>query len=332
MSAELLQRAFARRSILLADGSTTAVRAVNSRADDLPQVTVDWFDGVAVLSLYRAMSLEEEHALAQALVTGVGARAVYLKRRPREARTAARSSRDELAPAQPMAGEHVPELVVKECGLSFRIRPADGLAVGLYLDMRDTREWFRAQVAAKTVLNCFAYTCAFSVYAQVGGAARVVNVDLSRRVLDWGEENLRLNGGQPQRRDHIAGDVFDWVRRFGRKGERFDVVILDPPSFSTSEGRAFSAKRDYSKLVASASPAIAPRGMLVACCNLEDLGGDAFEAQIRRGLDGVGRRGRVVKRLGPSPIDFPEHPDEPAALKVRAVLLDEPREPSRGRS
>lgn len=322
MTAELLRRAFDRRSTLLADGRTNAFRVVNSRGDGLPDVTVDWFDEVAVLSLYRSVQREEEQALAHALVTAVGARAVYLKRRPREARTAARRSREELAPDRPLAGEHVAECVVKESGLSFRILPGDGLAVGLYLDMRDTREWLRARVGGKSVLNCFAYTCAFGVYARAGGARRVVNVDLSRRALDWGEENVRLNGGEPERRDHIAGDVFDWLRRFGKKQERFDVVILDPPSFSTSEGRAFSAKRDYSKLVESASCVVASQGMLIACCNLEDLRADAFEGQLRRGLERAGRRGRVVEKIGPSPIDFPEHPGEPAALKVRVLLLD----------
>ena len=322
MNAQLLRRAFDRRSSLLADRTTNAVRIVNSLGDGLPEVTVDWFDGVAVLSVYRPLPLDEEYALAETLVSAIGARSVYLKRRPREARTAGRRSRDDLAPSRPLAGEHFPELVAKENGLSFRVLPADGLAVGLYLDMRDTRTWLRGHVAGKTVLNCFAYTCAFGIYAHAGSAERVVNVDLSRRVLGWGEDNLRLNGGQPQRRDYIAGDVFDWLRRFAKKGERFDVVVLDPPSFSTSEGRAFSAKRDYFKLVAAASPLVAARGMLVACCNLEDLRAESFEAQVRRGLEQSGRRGRIVERLGPSRIDFPAHPDEPPALKVAVVSLD----------
>src|SRR5690606_23072127 len=110
-------------------------------------------------------------------------------------------------------------------GLRFIICPGQGLSVGLYLDMRDGRQWVRGQVAGRTVLNCFAYTCAFGVYSHAGGAARVVNLDLSRRVLDWGEENLRRNGVEPRRIDHIAGDTFDWLGRFQKKGEQFDCVI-----------------------------------------------------------------------------------------------------------
>ena len=321
MKLELLERALARRSSLLRDGRTTAVRAVNARADRLPDVTVDWFDGVAVLSLYTAFPENEERALAGGLAARIGARSVYLKRRPREARLTTKTNPERLAPPWPLAGESTEELVAKENGLSFRIRPADGLAVGLYLDMRDTRQWLRSRVRGRSVLNCFAYTCAFGVYSHDGGAARVVNVDLSRRVLDWGEQNLRLNGGVPARSDHLAGDVFEWLRRFARRGERFDVVILDPPSFSTRKGGVFSANRDYPTLVDAAAPVVAQTGWLVACCNLEDLPGKRFEALIRRGLERAGRRGRLLERLGPSAIDFPAHAAEPAALKVRVFEL-----------
>jgi 23S rRNA (cytosine1962-C5)-methyltransferase len=317
----LLERAFERRAPLLRDGRTTAVRAVNGRADGVPLLTVDWFDGVAILSLYSALPEKAERALADDLVARIGARSVYVKRRPREARVATKVNRARLAPPLPLAGDPVPELVAKENGLSFRIRPPEGLAVGLYLDMRDPRQWLRSRVRGRSVLNCFAYTCAFGIYAHDGGASRVVNLDLSRRVLEWGEENLRLNGGAPERRDHLAGDALDWFRRFARKGERFDVVILDPPSFSTSKRGVFSAARDYPHLVAAAAPVVSEGGWLVACCNLEDLPGQRFDAQIRKGLEEAGRSGRLIERLGPSAIDFPSHPAEPPGLKVRVLDL-----------
>src|SRR5690606_25253946 len=120
------------------------------------------------------------------------------------------------------------------------------------------------------------------------------NVDASRRVLDWGEENLREAGGRPERRDFIAGDAFDWLARFKRKGERFEVVVLDPPSFATTRKSRFSAARDYGALVAAAAPVVAEGGLLLACCNLARMPRADFEAQIETGLAAGERSGQVL--------------------------------------
>ncbi len=319
-----LHAAFERRAPLLRSGHTTAFRLCNAEGDRLPHVTVDWFDGVAVLSLYRAFPQEEERALAEAIVAVTGARSVYLKRRPREARVVANVARPEVAPSEPLLGERVEQLEVRENGLRFIIRPGQGLPTGLYLDMRDVRAWLRdeGRVRGRTVLNTFAFTCAFGVYAHAGGAARAVNVDLSRRVLDWGEENLTLNGFPSDRRDHLSGDCFDWLLRLGRKGERFDVVILDPPSFSTSRAGPFprfSAAKDYPRLVELAAKVVAPEGMLLAACNLEDLRPDRFERMCLQGLASAGRSARRLLPLGASELDFPSPVGAVPSLKVRAV-------------
>ncbi|MBX5483255.1 MAG: class I SAM-dependent rRNA methyltransferase [Myxococcaceae bacterium] len=313
-----LQKAIDRRAPLRQRTPTTnAFRLVNARGDALPDVTVDLFDKVAVLSLYRDLPPDEEVRLAEAVRQTSGARAVYLKRRPREARVAANVAKSEVAPESPITGERVDELTVLENGVHFVIRPGQGLSVGLYLDMRDTRQWVREQIRGRTLLNTFAYTCGFGVYAHHGGAARAVNVDLSRRVLDWGEENLRRNGFLPDRRDHLAGDCFEWLKRLAKKGETFDVVVLDPPSFSTSRSGRFSAARDYPKLAAAAAPVVADGGWLVACCNLQQLSGARFEAMVQAGIAQAGRSARLIQRLGPSAIDFPSTSDEPPGLKVR---------------
>lgn len=313
--------AWARRAPLREGSTTTAYRVLNARGDGVPDVTLDWFDQVAVLSHYRTFSPDEEMAQAEVLTRVLGARAVYLKRRPREARHVANTAKAQVAPEHPLSGEVVDSVVVRENGARFLIRPGQGLSVGLYLDMRDTRAWVSRHIQGRTVLNCFSYTCAFGVLAHQGGARRAVNLDLSRRVLDWGEENLSLNGGVPDRKDHIAGDTFDWLGRFARKSETFDCVILDPPSFSTSPKGRFSAARDYPALVAAAAQVVSRGGLLVACCNLESLEGVRFEQWIQQGVERAGRQGRVIEALGPSTIDFPEGPEEPPALKVRILSL-----------
>ncbi len=318
---ELLRAARERRGPLLSDSRTTALRVLHGEADGVPEVTADVFGGLCVISLYRDLTPAEEQTLLDAAVAAWTPRSVYLKRRPREARVLANVAKEALAPEVPARGEPVESLTALENGLSFLIRPAQGLSVGLYLDMRDTRVWLREEVRGRTVLNLFAYTCAFGVVAAAGGAKRALNIDASRRVLEWGEENARLNGQPVDRYDYVAGDVFDWLKRLAKKGEAFDVVIADPPSFSTTRTARFSAARAYARLAEAAARVVAPGGRLVACCNHAGLPARRFEAMVAEGLALAGRQGRGGRSLGPSPLDFPSPPGQEPALKVHVVEL-----------
>ena len=318
---ELLHRAWERRAPLREDPRTTAYRLVNGEPDGMPDVTVDFFESVHVMSLYQDFSPAQEQALLDAAEAAWAPRSLYLKRRPREARHLANVAKEQLAPEVAAWGESVDSLVALENGLRFLIRPGQGLSVGLYLDMRDTRAWLAGEVRGRTVLNLFSYTCGFGVAATAGGAKRVLNVDASRRVLDWGEENARLNGQPVDRYDYVAGDVFEWLGRLARKGERFDVVVADPPSFATTRTSRFSAAKDYASLAEACARVVAPGGRLVACCNLATLASRRFDAMVTEGVARAGRQGRGVHGLGPSPMDFPESPEHPAALKVRVLEL-----------
>ncbi len=317
----LVREARARRAPLLESGHTTAFRMLNGEADGVPGATVDWYDGVAVLSLYQALGEDAERALVEAVAEALSARAVYLKRRPRDGRSAARDL-GHLAPEVPAFGEPLPEHEAKEGGLRFRIRPAQGMGVGLYLDMRETRAWVKANAEGRQVLNCFAYTCAFSVMARAGGARGALNVDLSRRALDWGAENARLNELPVDERDFLSGDVFEWLPRLRKKERAFELVVLDPPSFATSKRQVFAAGRDYPKLVSLASRVLAPGGLLVACCNLEKLPEGRFTRLVEGGLEAAGRSSRVVARFGPSPLDFPSGGGTAPGTWLKVLVLD----------
>lgn len=311
----LFQQASARRRF---GPETTAYRLFNGEAEGLPEVTVDWFDRVAILSLYREHSSREEEALADALWEAVQPRAVYLKRRPRQARQVAQDL-ERVAPPRPLRGEEVESLPVLENGLAFEIRPPNGLSVGLYLDARDARSWVRAHSRGLSLLNCFAYTCGFGIAARAGGSSRALDLDLSRRVLEWGERNASLNGLSVEREEFLAGEVFHWLGRFRKKGERFDLVVLDPPSFATTKQSRFSAATGYAALVELAAPVLAPHGTLLACCNLASLDAASFQAMVQEGLRRAGRRGRVRERLSASSVDFPTRGEGP--LKVLVVEM-----------
>ncbi len=330
-----LERAQAERTNIARE--TTAYRLVNARGDGLPGLTIDRFVDVDdpeldvyVVSLYEELSAAAEYRLIDCIATALHPHSIYLKRRPREAKRRANTERSVLAPVDPVWGEPVPVLTVGEGTRCYEIRPGGDLSVGLFLDMRPTRDFLedflRDQLETRlvtrslrrslSVLNTFAYTCGFGIAAKQAGAERVLNIDLSRRVLDWGEHNYLLNGFQPDRHDFVAGDVFDWLSRFVRRQETFDVVVLDPPSFSTAGAakQAFSVER-YDRLVALVAPLVAPGGLLVAACNHSGISRQRFLGLLERGLVLDSRAISVQTELAAGP-DFPTAAGEEGALKV----------------
>ncbi len=314
-----LRRAAERRAPLLASGQTTAYRWVHAGADGLAGVTVDVFGDVLVVALYAD---EDPSALVDALLALASPNAVYVKRRPRAASRLAPEALRQHAPAAPLYGAAVEAVDVLEAGLRFRIRPAEGLAVGLYLDMRDTRTWVRTHARGATLLNCFAYTGGFAVAARAGGAATAVNVELSKRALAWAEENALLNAQPPLEAEALCGDVFSWLRRLERAGRTFSMVVLDPPAFARGPSGPFSVARDMPGLVQRAARVVGARGLLVACCNQQSLSVERFRGLLQRGLLLAGRRGESVEHLSASPVDFPSEKGEPMGLKVEVLRLD----------
>ena len=318
----LFANALKRRDVLSERTDLTAYRLVNADADGLLGMTLDRFDQTLVLSLYVDLEPDLESQLFDLIDQAFAPHAIYLKRRPREARHAANTERDLLAPNHPVWGEPTPELAVLEEGRHFLIRPGGDLSVGLFLDMRPTRTWLETKTKNKKILNAFSYTCGFGLASSLGNAARTVNLDLSRRALDWGEENYRLNHLEPERQDFIAGDVFDWLGRMKRWKDRFDLVILDPPSFAKSRLKRFSVSAHYDELVVLTVPVIAPGGTLLACCNRAGLSRSSFLRLIESGLRDAGRQVVGLTSLGADPIDFPTAIDAEGSLKVFAVQLD----------
>jgi len=330
----VVARAVDRRKPLARDEATTVYRLLNGAADGVPGATADRYGAVVVVNLYDADGVAwetgasretgvrreaggavPEQALVQALAGLPDVRGVYVKRRPR---TAARLSDEQtaaLAPSRPAWGARSDELAVRENGLHYLIRPGAGLSTGLFPDMREARARVRALSAGRAVLNLFAYTCAFGVAALSGGATRALNIDAARPALQWGQDNYTLNGLDADPYDFVYGDVFDWLGRLARRAARFDLVIADPPSYSTVKGRRFAASRDYAALAEACARVVAPGGLLLCCSNEARQSRRAFQAACLHGIAAAGRAACVRSYDGAPEIDFPRQPGEEGHLK-----------------
>ncbi|MEY2543946.1 MAG: rRNA (cytosine1962-C5)-methyltransferase [Verrucomicrobiota bacterium] len=198
-------------------------------------------------------------------------------------------------------GENL-QTIATEQHLKFGIDFGAGYSVGLFIDQRENRRFVR-QSKPKRVLNCFAYTCSFSVAAGSAGA-QTVNVDLSKKSLERGRQNFVLNSISTEGHQFIADDVRRVLGRLARRGQKFDMIILDPPTFSrTKGGAAFHVEKDFEEIIAAALELIERNGRILLSTNCETLNEQALERMARYGLKLSRRAGGLHRQ--PSPVDFP---------------------------
>jgi 23S rRNA (cytosine1962-C5)-methyltransferase len=287
------------------EGTTTALRLVDDAADALPGVVVERYGSHAVIFARSPEAAEQASILAEALLD-LGMRGVYLKTQGRGDRRRVDAAR--AASPEPIAGQPAPEpLVVHEGPVAFRVRLGDGHSTGLFLDQRDNRARIRGLAPGRTLLNLFCYTGSFTAAAAVGGARSTVNVDLSKASLARLAENLVENGQDPVAHARFSDDVVPWLARAVRRGQRFDLVVLDPPSFGTRGRGTFSVARDYGGVAADALRLLAPGGSLLAVTNHQGTTPERFGRVLG---EAAAAGGRTVVRLEalPMPRDFRHAP------------------------
>ncbi len=194
------------------------------------------------------------------------------------------------------------ESTALERSLCYAIDFSAGYSVGLFIDQRENRRFVR-ELAPATLLNCFAYTCSFSVAAATVGA-RTVSVDLSKKSLARGRENFALNSIPTTDHQFIADDVMSVLPRLGRRGEKFDVIILDPPTFSrTHRGKTFQVENDFETLLLAALEVAARTARILLSTNCSTLGERALEVMGRYCLKASRRAGDFHRE--PALPDFP---------------------------
>ena len=306
---------------------TTAFRIVNEAGDALPGLSVDAYGDHLVAQLHTSGEGDDVFTPARKervldRLHALGFDGIYLKNRPKQANTLVETRREDVAPKLPVRGSPAPDVfVVKEEGLSYEARLADGLSTGIFLDQRANRTRVRALSKGLRVANLFSYSCAFSVAAAAGGAKETVSVDASVIALERGRDNVMLiEGIDPKAHSFVAEDAFAWIAKAARQKQRFDLVILDPPSYSTTKARRFVADVDYTELAAEALSILAPGGMLLACTNHRGV----RKAKFRRMLGDAGRKVKreILKmRDLPDPADFPAAPGVESHLKSILVSV-----------
>jgi 23S rRNA (cytosine1962-C5)-methyltransferase len=307
------------RDALINSQETNAFRFIHGASDQWPGWYIDQLGDFLLSQSERSLSEQQTEFLKSRSISA------YHKILNRQIRTTTGETSPQLVLGEPAPAR----FTVRENGLQFELSFIEGYSVGLFLDQRDNRRRLLAgHIAADfplrsseflssnfEVLNCFAYTCGFSVCAAKAGA-RVTSLDLSKKYLEWGKRNFVLNGLDPSRHDFIFGDVFDWLRRLAKKQRKFDAILLDPPTFSQSkEHGAFRVEKDFGKLVAAALSVLKPEGVLFSSSNAAGWSPEDFLESITDAIRNSG--GKILQQhYVPQPPDFPISRNEPAYLKT----------------
>jgi 23S rRNA (cytosine1962-C5)-methyltransferase len=189
-------------------------------------------------------------------------------------------------PAIPLAGEDPGEIVVRENGIAYLVEPAAGYSSGLFLDQRANRRWV-AGFGAKRMLNLFAYTCSFTVCAAAAGA-QTCSVDSAKGVLGRGRENLETNGLDPaDGHRFLVDDAIKVVPRLVKRGEKFDLIVLDPPTFGRAGGSVFRIEKNLPDLVSQCFELLEPGGCLLVSCNYSEWGEKDLQNLCREAIYGA---------------------------------------------
>jgi 23S rRNA (cytosine1962-C5)-methyltransferase len=290
---------------------TNAYRLVNAEGDGLPGLTVDRYGDFLMVQIYCAGWRPHLPLVTQALQELLSPTGIYEKGRPQKTRELEAAS-DNKRYGRLLIGKPAPQqLEVRENGLNFLVSLEQGLNTGLFLDQRRNRRDLMARVEGKRVLNLFAYTGAFSVAAAAAGASQVTNVDVSSGYTDWAKANFGINHLNPKRYEFLVGDCLSVLADLAVKKKHYDIILMDPPSFSTTGKSRFTTRGGTSDLVAAALPLLSDGGLLITSSNHQKLDLADYLKELRRGALKAGSDLRVISLAGqpedfPYPVTFPE--------------------------
>jgi 23S rRNA (cytosine1962-C5)-methyltransferase len=275
-----------------------ACRLVFSEGDGLSGLTVDRYDRWLAVQ-FTALGLAQRRELfADLLGELLAPEGVYL----RTERGVGQLEGLELHDGPLRGAAPAGPIEIEENGLRFLVNLAEGQKTGFYLDQRDNRAAIAPLAAGRRVLDAFCYTGGFGIYASRAGATSVLGVDQSAPALELARANAQLNG-----LDNLTfeqAEVFDHLQALVGRGERFGVVVLDPPKFARARHSVEEAMRGYRRLQALALRLLEPDGFLVTCCCSGLITVDMLEGLLAQVAAEEKREAQVLQRRGAAP----DHP------------------------
>lgn len=237
-----------------------AFRLIHSEADLIPGIHIEIFKEFVVITYFnRGIEKHQDELLAALKKTFPRAKGMYAKDRT----PTAKDSETQL-----IWGEAAPEsLIIQENGAKFIVKLNTGLMTGLFLDQRANRAWLKTISKNKTVCNTFSYTASLSIACALGEAKETTIVDISKTYNAWAQENFLLNELSLEKNQIITADTLEHFQFCQRKNIRYDIIILDPPTFAKKKTGTFSVQKNYQELIKHSLPLLNPRGILVCSTN-----------------------------------------------------------------
>ena len=287
--AQRIDAAIARRRRLLGP-NTNAIRMINADGDDLSGLVIDLYNDVVVAEIANAGIERLKPMILDTIRRALNPRLIYLSNDMPARRL------EQLATEPEAIGEGTPATTILENGLRFEVDPASGQKTGFFLDQRENRTLAQSLAPGRRMLNLFSYTGAFGVYAAAGGATFVENVDGSDLAINQAERNHDLNGSSTIARFTVA-DAFAHVRHQAASGERFGLIVCDPPAFAKRRVEVDRAARGYKDINLYAMRLLERDGFLLTFSCSGHLSLDLFQKIIFAAALDAGRRISFVRRL-----------------------------------
>lgn len=311
-----IKTAIQSRTEFFQDGGTTAFRVFNGEGDGIGGLTIDYFEGFYLITWYSKGIFHFSRSIIEALKKNADIKGIYQKKRF--------DSQGKFVDEDGFVEGSKAEfpLIVKENGVKFAIYLNDGAMVGVFLDQRDVRKTIRDQYSnGKTVLNLFSYTGAFSVFAALGGAVKTTSVDLANRSLSKTIEQFSINEIDYEAQNIIVEDVFHYFKYALKKNLKFDLVILDPPSFARSKKYTFSAAKDYKDLLKETIALTEDNGMIVASTNCSTFSMKKFKSFIEIAFRETGGNYKIRDEFS-LPSDFKTLKEFPEGNYLKVVFIE----------